>query len=105
TLGVDTTAVPFAWDNEMPSYELDVAAFAMQKHDVTNAQYLEFVAAGAPAPLFWDKVDGRWYWRGMFELIPLPLAWPVYVSQAEAAAYAQWCGFRLPTEVEYQLAS
>jgi len=104
-LGVDTAAVPFAWDNEMPSYEVDVPAFAIQKHDVTNAQYLEWVDAGGPAPLFWEKVDGRWYWRGMFELIPLPLAWPVYVSQADAAGYAQWRGWRLPTEAEYQRAS
>ena len=105
TLGVETTAVPFAWDNEMPSYEVDVPAFEIQKHDVTNAQYLEFVDAGAPAPLFWEKVDGRWYWRGMFELIPLPLAWPVYASQAEAVAYARWRGLRLPTEAEYQRAA
>ena len=34
----------------------------------------------------------------MFENLPLPLAWPVYVSQAEAAAYARWKGRRLPTE-------
>jgi formylglycine-generating enzyme required for sulfatase activity len=105
TLGVDTAAVPFAWDNEMPSYDVDVPAFAMQKHDVTNAQYLEWVDAGGPPPLFWERVDGRWHWRGMFDLIPLPLAWPVYVSQAEAAAYAQWRGWRLPTEAEYQRAS
>ena len=105
TLGVDTAAVPFAWDNEMPSYSVDVPAFFIQKHDVTNAQYLEFVEQGAPAPLFWEKVDGRWHWRGMFELIPLPLAWPVYVSQAEASAYAQWRGWRLPTEAEYQRAA
>src|SRR5204863_5070083 len=46
-----------------------------------------------------------WSWRGMFELIPLPLAWPVYVSQAEAAAYAKWLGARLPSEAEYQRAA
>ena len=28
-----------------------------------------------------------WQWRGMFDLIPLPPAWPVYVSQAEASAH------------------
>ena len=107
-LGVDASALPFAWDNEMPSYEVDVPAFAIQKHDVTNARYLEFVEeTGAPAPLFWERPDGggRWFWRGMFELIPLPLSWPVYVSQAEAAAYAQWRGCRLPTEAEYQRAA
>jgi formylglycine-generating enzyme required for sulfatase activity len=41
----------------------------------------------------------------MFELLPLPLAWPVYVSYAEAHAYTQWRGFRLMTEAEYQRAA
>jgi formylglycine-generating enzyme required for sulfatase activity len=105
TLGADPALVPFAWDNEMPSFEVDVPAFQIQRHDVTNAQYLEFVEAGGAVPLFWERVDGRWFWRGMFELIPLPPAWPVYVSQADASAYAEWRGCRLPTEAEYQRAS
>jgi iron(II)-dependent oxidoreductase len=104
-LGVDAGELPFAWDNEMPSYEVDVPAFVIQKHDVTNARYMEFVEAGAAPPLFWERVGGLWYWRGMFELIPLPLSWPVYVSQAEAAAYADWRRWRLPTEAEYQRAA
>jgi gamma-glutamyl hercynylcysteine S-oxide synthase len=41
----------------------------------------------------------------MFELIPLPLSWPVYVSHAEASAYARWRGMRLPTEAEFQRAA
>jgi iron(II)-dependent oxidoreductase len=48
---------------------------------------------------------GRWLWRGMFEFIPLPPAWPAYVSQAEASAYARWRGRRLPTEAEYHRAA
>jgi len=105
TLGLDRASLTFGWDNEMPSYEVDVRAFAIEKHDITNARYMEFVETGAPPPLFWERVDGAWYWRGMFELIPLPPSWPVYVSQAEATAYARWRGCRLPTEAEYQRAA
>ena len=121
TLGVDRMSVPFAWDNESPACAVDVPAFAMERHDTTNAAFLEFVESGGyddarwwrpddwawrqqeqlTHPLFWERHDGRWFWRGMFELIPLPLAWPVYVSFAEAHAFAAWRGMRLPTEAEF----
>jgi formylglycine-generating enzyme required for sulfatase activity len=95
----------FGWDNEFPAHRVDVAAFAIQRHDVTNGEFLEFVEAGAPAPHFWLRQDGQWFWRGMFELIPLPLDWPVYVTHDEASAYAKWKGMRLPTEAEYHRAA
>jgi formylglycine-generating enzyme required for sulfatase activity len=44
--------------------------------------------------------DG-WRYRTMFDEIPLPPDWPVYVSHAEAAAYGNWVGARLPTEAEW----
>jgi len=46
-----------------------------------------------------------WRWRGMFDEIPLPAAWPVYVSHAEATAYARWTGRRLMTEAEFDRAA
>ena len=120
-LGVDPGAVPFSWDNERPGRVVDVDRFAIDRHDVTNAAYLEFVDAGGYAdpqwwrpedwawiagarvehPPFWVRGDGAWSWRGMFELVPLPPAWPVYVSWAEAHAFARWRGDRLPTEAEF----
>jgi ergothioneine biosynthesis protein EgtB len=67
-------------------------------------------------PAFWVPEKGgaragsalakeQWAWRGMFEDIPLPPAWPVYVSQAEASAYARWLGRRLPSEGEFHRAA
>jgi formylglycine-generating enzyme required for sulfatase activity len=41
----------------------------------------------------------------MFDLLPLPKQWPVYVSQAEASAYARWAGRNLPTEAQWQRAA
>ena len=112
TLGAMSGEIPFGWDNEFPRLQVEVPAFAIDAHNVTNQQYLEFIEAGGytnPAwwsesdwawrtsagvehPPFWFPRAGEWFWRGMFELIPLPAAWPVYVSHAEASAYARWKG-------------
>ena len=96
---------------------------------MTNAEFLEFIAERGyqrrelwddaswewreaeqvSHPAFWSPASGSgadaWAWRGMFEEIPLPLAWPCYVSQAEASAFARWKGRRLPTEAEYHRAA
>ena len=56
-------------------------------------------------PFFWERDGDRWFWRGMFERVPLPETWPVYVTWAEANAFARWRGLRLPTEAEYQRAA
>ena len=125
TLGVDRGSIPFGWDNEHPSYSIDVAAFSIETQNVTNARYHEFVNAGGyrdpqwwrpgdwawvqraelAHPPFWAQIDGQWWWRGMFEWIPLPSSWPVYVSHAEASAFARWAGARLPSEAEFQRAA
>ncbi len=95
----------FGWDNEFPVHREDVADFAIGKHKITNGQYLEFVKTGAKAPHFWVDQDGEYFYRGMFQSIPLPLDWPVYVTQEEAQAYATWKGLALPTEAQYHRAA
>jgi formylglycine-generating enzyme required for sulfatase activity len=95
----------FGWDNEFPSHTVDVAAFSIDTHAVTNGEYLEYVnATGAKAPHFWARGEREWSWRGMFEMQPLPLDAPVYVTHDEASAYARWKGARLPTEAEWHRA-
>src|ERR1017187_2369921 len=95
----------FGWDNEFRAHTVDVPAFSISKYKVTNGDYLEFVRAGAEAPFFWVERDGRWFCRGMFSEIPLPLDCPVYVTHREAEAYARWRDRRLPTEPQFHRAA
>jgi iron(II)-dependent oxidoreductase len=129
TLGVNRDEIPFGWDNEFDAHRVAVAAFDVDAMPVTNAQFLEFVNAGGYTqralwddegwtwiqqdrvqyPSFWTPASGQeqraWKWRGMFEEIALPADWPVYVSHAEASAYAWWKGRRLMTEPEFHRAA
>jgi formylglycine-generating enzyme required for sulfatase activity len=41
----------------------------------------------------------------MFGAIPLPPSWPAYVSYAEASAFANWAGKKLPTEAQWHRAA
>jgi ergothioneine biosynthesis protein EgtB len=125
TLGTHPRDAAFAWDNELPAQCAVVESFDIDVHNVTNAAFKAFVDAGGYTdarwwrpedwdwiaaehvthPPFWEKADGRWGWRGMFERVALPDDWPVYVTWAEARAYALWNGARLPTEAEFHRAA
>jgi len=125
TLGLSRDAETFGWDNEYEAHSIQVPAFAIDQHKVTNRQYLDFIAAGGyetrrlwsdsdwdwigkdgiSHPVFWKRAGSQWLYRAMFEEIPLPMDWPVYVSHAEAAAYARWAGKSLPTEEEWHRAA
>lgn len=124
-LGIDHNTTAFAWDNEMPAFTVAVPSFRIEQHNVTNAQYLDFVdaggyrdpkwwlprdwawiqATGIQHPQFWQRERGHWQWRAMFEHLALPSSWPVWVTQAEASAYARWRRLALPSEAQYQRAA
>jgi formylglycine-generating enzyme required for sulfatase activity len=95
----------FGWDNEFPAHSVDVDAFEISRHKVTNAQYLRFVQDGGAPPPFWDQRDGRWWLRRMFEEVPLPVDAPVYSTHRQAADYARWSGTALPSEEQWQRAA
>jgi gamma-glutamyl hercynylcysteine S-oxide synthase len=129
TLGLERESGSFGWDNEFEAHTVDVPAFGIDQFKVTNHQYLEFIDAGGyetrafwtdgdrsedwnwksergiSHPAFWRRQGEQWLYRTMFEDLPLPLDWPVYVSQAEAKAYARWAGKSLPAEAEWQRAA
>ncbi len=95
----------FGWDNEFDAHRVDVPAFSMRKHKITNGEFLEFVRAGAAAPFFWSQHGGEWFQRGMFAEFPLPLDWPVYATYEQAQAYSKWRGAALPTEAQFHRAA
>jgi iron(II)-dependent oxidoreductase len=95
----------FGWDNEYEEHHVDVPGFSIDRHKVTNGQYLAFVRQGATPPHFWTEHQGHWCCRGMFSLAPLALDAPVYVTHAEASAYARWVGKVLPTEAQFHRAA
>ena len=125
TLGLSRDQKAFGWDNEYEAHSVKVPAFAIDKYKITNGQFLEFIAAGGyenrglwtdagwkwkteknvSFPSFWRRMDGRWFFRTMFDNVPLRLDWPVYVSHAEASAYAHWQGKALPTEAQWHRAA
>jgi len=106
-------------------HQVHVNSFGVDTFKVTNGQFMEFVRAGgyhAPQwwrpedwawiesagvehPAFWERDGDTWFCRGMFERVALPVDWPVYVTWAEAHAFARWRRLRLPTEAEYHRAA
>jgi ergothioneine biosynthesis protein EgtB len=124
-LGLERGSGQFGWDNEFEAFSVEVPAFSIDTHKVTNREFAEFVKAGGYRQRqFWSESDWTWvtsvglsypvFWipdgdgysyRSMFEQVPLPPNAPVYVSHAEASAYARWQGKALPTEAEWQRAA
>jgi iron(II)-dependent oxidoreductase len=125
TLGLSVNDKQFGWDNERAAITLQVPAFSIEDHNVTNRQFMHFVERGGyhdrslwrqsdwawreqsnvEHPAFWQRRGNTWTYRGMFSELPLPMDYPVYVSQAEAAAYAKWLGRKLPTEEQFHRAA
>lgn len=125
TLGIPRGNGHFGWDNEFEEASVDVPAFAIDRYKVTNREFLRFIEAGGyeerslwaesdwawrtehntQHPGFWVSANGRWRLHAMFDEIDLPLDWPVYVSHAEASAYAHWAGKALPTEAQWHRAA
>jgi len=124
TFGTDEQ--PWAYDNEQPAHLVELPAFWVERHPVTNERFAEFVEDGgyrkrrywsddgwqwlreerAQAPLYWQHAEGRWVRRRFGRYEPVPPAEPVqHVSFYEAEAVAAWAGKRLPTEAEWERAA
>ena len=123
TVEIGDAGAGFAYDNERPRHEVELAPYRIDRAPVTNAAYREFVAddgyrrrelwsdagwelrtrEGWERPLYWTA-DGRERRFDRTEALEPEL--PVmHVSFFEAEAYARWRGARLPGEAEWEHAA
>ncbi len=115
----------FAFDNEGGQHQVYLNSFEIRRTLVTNREYLKFVEAGGyedptywhsdawtwlqetsiNSPMYWHFMDNGWHRYSLDGLNMLSLDEPVtHISYYEAAAYADWCKMRLPTEFEWEAA-
>lgn len=81
--------------DELPQHKVFLDAYFIDKHEVSNADYTEFVeATGHRNSIFWDNPK--------FNHPDQPV---VGVTWGDATAYAAWVGKRLPTEAEWEKAA
>ena len=116
----------FAFDNELGRHRVFLESFEIAKHHVTNGDFLNFMEDGGYSnsqfwlddawawiqkeeiskPLYWKKKDNEWHQYTLSGLQKLNKeAVLAHVSFYEASAFAQWAGYRLPTEFEWEVAS
>jgi len=114
----------FHFDNEAPRHRVYLQAFGLADRVVTCDEYQQFIADGGyrtpslwlsdgwgwlcaegiEAPLYWTKHDGRWIEYRLSGPTDIVGAAPVtHVSAYEADAFARWAGYRLASEIEWEV--
>ena len=109
--------------DQKPAHRVYLDAFYIDKHEVTNAEYEEFILAGGYKKKEfwteegWDCIQKFQFGGDEWHQVETPLQYgensvstdpdhPVIgASWYEANAYANWAGKRLPTEAEWEKAA
>ena len=118
----------YGWDNEYGEYVEEIGDFEASRYLVSNGEFMEFVLdggyersefwsdegrlflerSGAKYPHFWVKNGDRFQYRALYEIIDMPMNWPVDVNALEAEAFCRYKSskeakeYRLPSEAEYR---
>jgi ergothioneine biosynthesis protein EgtB len=116
----------YCFDNETPRHDELIPDVRIARHLVTNAEWLEFMAAGGyetpslwlsdgwaavqaegwQAPGYWRQQDGAWFSMTLAGLKAVDPASPVmHISYYEADAFARFAGKHLPSEAEWEVAA
>jgi len=116
----------FCFDNETPLHDELIPHVRISRHLVTNAEWVDFIAADGyataslwlsdgwsmvqaenwQAPGYWRQKDGAWHAMTLAGLKPVDPDAPVqHVSYYEAEAFARFTGKHLPSEAEWEVAA
>jgi iron(II)-dependent oxidoreductase len=101
----------FSYDNERPRHAVELPAFRIAPHPVTNASWMHFSEGGGYERREWWSSEG-WAWKEEHDITHHsslaaghPTAAACHVSWFEADAFARAHGARLPTEAEWERAA
>ena len=84
-------------ENETPEHKVQVNAFYMDRYEVTNLRYKDFVdATGRRTPVHWQSGT---FPSGKTDHPVVNVTWE------DARSYAEWVNKRLPSEAEWEWAA